>query len=79
VERALESWKHGAASQASEFPQKNWGNSTNQYIDGLKKISGARWAQILSGTQQFTPYKLREVTTTPDYEDNYRTKAPESG
>jgi len=79
VERALESWKYGKPCQASEFSQRNWGLSTDQYINGLKKISETRWKKILSETQQFTPYKPCEVTATPEYTENYRTKAPESG
>jgi hypothetical protein len=79
VERALESWKHGAEGSAREFSRGNWDVSTDQYVSGLKKISGTRWSQILSDTQQFTPYKPHEATVTPEREDNYRTKAPESG
>lgn len=79
VERALESWKHGKPGQAREFSRGNWGLSTDEYIDGLNKISETRWKKILSETQQFTPYKPREVTATPEYTENYRTKAPESG
>jgi len=77
VECVLGSWKHGSLGQANEFSQKNCGDPTNEYINGLKKISKTRWTQVLSGAQQFTPYKPREVTA--DLEENYRTKAPESG
>jgi hypothetical protein len=79
VERALESWKHGKFGQASEFSRGNWGSSTEEYVHGLRKISDARWKKILNDTQQFTPYKPREVTVTPENDENYRTKAPESG
>ena len=79
VERALESWKHGKPGQANEFSRGNWGRSTDEYVNGLKKISDTRWKRILAETQRFTPYKPRETTATPEYAENYRTKAPESG
>ncbi|KAF9782782.1 hypothetical protein BJ322DRAFT_1110668 [Thelephora terrestris] len=78
VERALEGWKFGKPGQAREFSRGNWGFSTDEYINGLTKISEARWIQILEGTQEFTPYKPREPTAAPEYIENYRTKAPES-
>jgi hypothetical protein len=77
VERALGRWEHGKPSEAGEFSRGSWGPSTEEYIHGLKKISGTRWENILSGTQRFTPYKPHE--TTPERDENYRTKAPESG
>ena len=30
-------------------------------------------------TQKYTPYKPREAMATPEFTENYRTKAPESG
>lgn len=79
MERALESWRNGKVDKVSEFSQGNWGASTLEYVRGLKKISETRWRKILGKTQEFTPYKPREATASPDGGENYRTKAPDSG
>ena len=77
MERALKRWEHGKPGEIGEFSRGSWGPSTEEYIHGLKKITGTRWKNILSGTQQFTPYKPHEAT--PEKDESYRTKAPESG
>ena len=79
VERALECWRNGRVSKVGEFSRGNWGASTAEYIRGLKKISNTRWSKILSETQQFTPYKPCEASASPNDNENYRTKAPDSG
>ncbi|KAF9789201.1 hypothetical protein BJ322DRAFT_1105068 [Thelephora terrestris] len=78
VERVIESWRNGRVSDIKEFSWGNWGPSTAEYVRGLKKITDVRWTKILNGMQEFTPYKLRELSASPNESENYCTMAPDS-